>query len=320
MGKDRNCCNNAFDFFRTENLPNANNASDTRILEQDYPLLLRASKLRPRQLFYRGTLPPKDAVGIAMVGTRRPGRNAQELCKHLVESLKGTNAVVVSGLAQGIDSYCHQAALDAGIPTLAVIAQGLDARLPGSQAELARRIISEGGAVVTEYEGDFPSYKGTFPARNRIISGMSKATVLVQSKIKGGALITADYCLQEGKLLLAVPGDYDSEVASGPNMYLEQGKAKPIFAPESLWAVAGLSKKTDCHIISFEDIKKAGCNLSPEAKAFYNQFCGFRKNFSELQEESNFKTGNILAILTELEIAGLVQTRDNFQFYFNGNS
>lgn len=252
-----------------------------------------------------------------MVGTRRPSRNAQELCYKLVESLRGTKAVVISGLAQGIDSYCHQAALETGLRTVAVIAQGLEAPLTGERAEIARRIVSEGGAVVTEYPGDFPSYKGTFPARNRIISGMSQAVVLVQSKTQGGAMITADYCLQEKKLLLAVPGDFDSEVASGPNMLLDQGKAKPIFKPQSLWQVAGL-KRVDSPAQSIHQLEIFGCNLSQEASSLFHQFNGFRKTFSEIQNECNFKTGNILAILTELEIAGLVQTQDNYQFYFNG--
>ncbi|MCQ2088723.1 MAG: DNA-protecting protein DprA [Fibrobacter sp.] len=285
---------------------------------EEFPLGLKESILRPKRLFYRGTLPPVDAIGIAMVGTRRPSRSAKELCRRLVNSLQGTKAVVVSGLAQGIDSYCHEAALDAGIKTVAVIAQGLEAYIPGERAELARRIVCEGGAVVTEYQGDFPSYKGTFPARNRIISGMSRTVVLVQSKEKGGAMITTDYCLQEGKLLLAVPGEFDNEAASGPNLLLDQGKAKPIFKPESLRLAAGLPlEKVEAP--SLQQLAKFGCSLSPEAEELFHLFNGFRKTFSEIQEECNFKTGNILSILTELEIAGLVQTQDNLQFYFNGS-
>ena len=175
---------------------------------------------------------------------------------------------------------------------------------------------------MTEYEEDFPSFKGNFPARNRIISGLSRATVLVQSKAKGGALITADYCLQENKLLIAVPGDFDSEAAAGPNKYLDQGKAKPVFVPESLRVVAGLPKtQTETHenaAVSLKQIEAIGCNLSLEALALFKQFNGFKKTFQELQNECNLKSNNILAILTELELSGLVETRDNFQFYFNG--
>lgn len=289
-----------------------------KIGPEDFPLLLKESKLRPKQLYYRGELPPDDYIGVAMVGTRRPSSSARELCKRLVDSLQGTKAVVVSGLAQGIDSYCHEAALEAGVRTIAVIAQGLEAHIPGDRAELSRRIVQQGGAVVTEYAGDMPAYKGTFPARNRIISGLSRTTVLVQSKTKGGALITADYCIGEGKLLLAVPGNFDSEVASGPNLYLDQGKAKPVFVPESLRTAAGIPL-VKAPAPSLCDLERIGCNLTKEAKDVFMRFNGFKKTFSEIQTECNLLTGNILAILTELEIAGLVQTQDNYQFYFNGS-
>ena len=289
---------------------------------EHFPLSLRESRLAPPLLYYRGTLPASDCIGIAMVGTRRPTSSAQELCRRLVKSLQGTHAVIVSGLAQGIDSYCHEAAIEYGIPTIAVIAQGLNVPIPGDRATLARRIIEAGGCIMTEYEEDFPSFKGNFPARNRIISGLSRATVLVQSKTKGGALITADYCLQESKLLLAIPGNFDNENSAGPNQYLDQGKAKPVFVPESLRSVVGLPKvKTESEesaAISLNQIEAAGCNLSSDALTLFKQFNGFKKTFQELQNECNLKPTNILAILTELELSGLVETPDNFQFYFNG--
>ena len=141
---------------------------------ENYPLSLHASKYCPKHLFYKGTLPTKDKIGIAMVGTRRPSASAEELCRRLVSSLQNTNAVVISGLAQGIDSYCHRAALDAGVPTIAVLAQGLNAKIEGERATIAERILQSGGALLSEYEGDTPAYKGNFIARNRIISGQAR--------------------------------------------------------------------------------------------------------------------------------------------------
>lgn len=294
------------------------------IMQNEFPLALRESRFAPQRLYYRGALPTGDAIGIAMVGTRRPTSSAKELCRRLVKSLKGTRAVVVSGLAQGIDSYCHEAALEYGIPTIAVIAQGLGVAIPGERRELSRRIVESGGCIISEYEDDFPAFKGNFPARNRIISGLCRSTVLVQSKLKGGALITADFCLQEEKLLLAIPGDFDSEAAAGPNHYLDQGKAKPVFVPESLNSVAGIpkvqGKEGVIDAASLTQIAAAGCNLSTEALALFKQFNGFRKTFQELQSECNLMSSNILAILTELELSGLVQTQDNYQFYFNGTT
>lgn len=297
---------------------------------EEYPLLLGESIYKPKQLYAMGTLPPPvhaldsaDAhnashpVGIAMVGTRRPGSSAQELCRRLVGALCGTAAVVVSGLAQGIDSLCHEAALDAGIPTVAVLAQGLGTKIEGSRGELASRILECGGALISEFEPDMPAYKGNFPARNRIISGLSRATVIVQSKAKGGALITGEFCRKEGKPLYAIPGDFDSEVAGGTNDLLDRELARPVFRPESLAAVLGLPRRGGQSITGIES---AGCTLGKNAKALFAKVNGYRKTFPELQAESGFNIGELLAILTELEIAGLAHTEDNFMFHFNGSA
>jgi len=282
---------------------------------ENYPHTLRTSKYCPKQLFYKGTLPTADKIGIAMVGTRRPSANAEELCRRLVLSLKGTNAAVVSGLAQGIDSFCHRTALDAGIPTIAVLAQGLDAKIEGERSILARRILEAGGALISEYEGDTPAYKGNFIARNRIISGLSQSTLVVQSRKKGGALLTAQFCLDDGKQLFACPGNFDCELYSGTNALLDSGRAKPVFIPESLRSVAGIPLIEGANI---EDLNACGVELSSGAQKVFKRFNGFRKTFSELQQEFDFKAPELLAILTELEISGLVSSKDNFQFYFNG--
>ena len=284
---------------------------------EEYPLLLGESIYKPKQLYAMGSLPPPTSVGIAMVGTRRPGNSAQELCRRLVGALRGTVAVIVSGLAQGIDSLCHEAALEAGIPTVAVLAQGLGTKIEGSRGELARRILERGGAIVSEFEPDTPAYKGNFPARNRIISGLSRATVIVQSKAKGGALITAEFARKEGKPLYAIPGDFDSEVAGGTNDLLDRELARPVFRPESLVSLLGLPRRGGQSIAAVEN---SGCRLGSDARALFAKVNGYRKTFPELQAESGFNIAKLLAILTELEIAGLAHTEDNFLFHFNGSA
>ena len=292
--------------------------------KEQYPLILGESKYSPEKLYVAGTLPSpttssgdrsEQLTGIAMVGTRRPSNSARDLCKRLVHSLAGTRAVIVSGLAQGIDSLCHEAALDESLPTVAVLAQGLASRIEGSRRRLAERILEAGGAIVSQFEPDEPAYRGNFPTRNKLISGMSCATVIVQSKPSGGAMLTGDFCIKEGKPLFAVPGDFDNEVASGPNMLLDQGRARPVFRPESLRELLGFPKRGGQSIAALSAI---GCNLSNPARALFAKFNGFRKTFDELVSDSGFKTGELLAILTELEIAGLAHTEDNFLFHFNG--
>jgi DNA processing protein len=291
-----------------------------RIEQNGFPLSLAQSKFCPRQLYVAGNIPSTTEsgirlVGIALVGTRRPSDSAAELCRRLVFSLKGTNAVIVSGLAQGIDSLCHEAALDAGIPTIAVLAQGLATHVEGSRGELLERILDAGGALISQFEPDVPAYKGNFIARNKIISGLCQTTVVVQSKAKGGALLTADFCIEEQKTLLAVPGNFDSEVAAGPNAILDSGKAKPVFIPESLRKLAGIQEP---QVLSLQDLPATGCTLSEPARELFKQMRGFRKTIDDIERDSNLKTTELLAILTELEIAGLVSTQDNFQFYFDG--
>ena len=282
---------------------------------ENFPLLLRQSKYCPKRLFCKGTLPSADKIGIAMVGTRRPSASAEELCRRLVASLKYTNAIIISGLAQGIDCYSHRAALEAGIPTLAVLAQGLDAKIEGERASIAEHILESGGALLSEYEHDTPAYKGNFVARNRIISGLSQSTIVVQSRQKGGALITAQYCLDQGRPLFAIPGNFDCELYSGTNALLDSGQAKAVFVPESLPSVIGIPQLDGAKI---GELVQCGIKLSDGARTVFERFNGFRKTFSELQQEFQFKAPQLLAILTELEISGLVTSKDNFQFYFNG--
>ena len=306
---------------------------------EQYPLALRKSIYKPKVLYAMGTLPPPSPdipaagdggnlpatdgkrgnapAGIAMVGTRRPGPTAKSLCKRLVESLRGTRAVVVSGLAQGIDSFCHEAALEAGIPTVAVLAQGLCTRIEGTRGEIARRILDAGGALVSQFEPDEPAYRGNFLARNKIISGISAATLIVQSKAKGGALITGEFTRKESKALYAIPGDFDSEVASGPNALLDRGLAKPVFTPESLRSVLGFPKSEG---ISLQELSLAGTHLDKTTLDFFRRVNGFRKTFTELQSEFDFNISQLLTILTELEMAGLAHTDDNSVFQFDGVS
>lgn len=285
---------------------NAQN-SIAELSPSEFPEALSECPKRPRKLYMMGDFP--KGRYIAMVGTRRPSAGAEDLCRRLVRSLEGTGAVVVSGLAQGIDSFCHEAALDLGIPTIAVLGQGLQTRIPGARRDLAKRILYSGGALVTELEGNVPGLKGTYPARNRIIAALSECTVIVESRKQGGSLITAEFALEFKKKLIAIPGDFGRETAEGTNQLLRSGKALPIFDPSDLASVCGLLKAKERPAIDTT-------SLSPETKAFYDRYAGFGKTQQELLDETGLGAAGLLSILTELELAGIAYTEDGFRYRF----
>lgn len=284
------------------------------LFRNDFPESLQKSIHCPESLFIKGILPSKDRIGIALVGTRRPSASAPLLCDLLVKSLRGTNAIVVSGLAQGIDSLCHEAAIKYNIPTIAVLAQGLDTPIGGSREKLAHKILEHGGALISSFANGVPALKWQFPLRNGIITGLSKTTVIIESKIKGGALITADLCLKENKTLLAIPGDFNRETAAGTNALLRSGLAKPLFAPEDLGLYCGLSQKNN---LSKESLFKSEILLSEEAMTIIEKVGGYTYTIEEVQDFFPFKRPLLLSILTELEIAGLVYTNDGYRYHFS---
>lgn len=283
------------------------------ILAENFPDILKKSKFCPSKLYVKGMELSQDMVGVAMVGTRRPSPSAPLLCDLLVKSLMGTKAVVISGLAPGIDSFCHNAALKYKIPTIAVMGQGLETLISGSRGDLANQILKEGGSLISAFEDQVTAAKWTFPLRNKIIAGLAHATIVVESKIKGGALLTAEHVLKDNRLLLSVPGDFNRETAAGCNALLKTGKAKALFDPSDFALYAGLSTKNDEKNIEFS---KRHLNLSKEAQVLWKESSAFTFTLDELQEKFSFKAHLLLAILTELEIAGVVHSNDFIRYHF----
>lgn len=187
----------------------------------DYPPLLREIADPPLALFVQGRL-PLDAPMVAMVGTRRATAYGLRTARRLAEELAACGITVVSGLALGIDAAAHAGALDAG-RTVAVLGSGLDHLGPASNRPLARRILEAGGGLVSEYRPGTPPAAGQFPARNRIVSGMARAVVVVEAPERSGALITADLALEQGREVMAVPGAIDQPQSAGALELLSQG-------------------------------------------------------------------------------------------------
>lgn len=197
---------------------------------EEYPNCLRNIYAMPLVLYVKGDLSIiKDFPAIAMVGTRDLSIYGKEASQSLTTSLARAGVVIVSGLAVGIDTICHTAALKAGGKTIAVLGCGIDYNYPASNMEL-KRIISENGAVITEYPPGTPPIGRNFPFRNRIISGISLGVVVVEASEKSGSLITAGHALSQGRDVFAVPNSIFEPLSKGTHKLIKQG-AKIVTSP-----------------------------------------------------------------------------------------
>jgi DNA processing protein len=188
----------------------------------DYPAPLATLANPPHLLYLRGTLEPRDSRAVAIVGSRHCTAYGKRTAERLAADLARAGWTVVSGLARGIDGAAHRGALQAGGRTLAVLAGGLSRIYPPEHKELADQVAGAGG-LVTEAPMDLEPLPNTFPARNRIISGLSQAVVLVEAAAKSGALITAEHAAHQGRIVFAVPGPVDAEASAGTNALLREG-------------------------------------------------------------------------------------------------
>ena len=192
--------------------------------DPEYPALLRHLHDPPPVLFVRGALQPVDAAAVAVVGTRKPTPYGRDVAALLGRELARRGVTVVSGMARGIDAVAHEAALAAGGRTVAVLACGAEQSYPLQHTALAQRIAAS-GAVVSDYPVGAPPEPANFPPRNRIISGMSLGTVVVEADVRSGALITAEFAVEQGRDVFAAPGNIFSAGSRGTNRLLASGAA-----------------------------------------------------------------------------------------------
>jgi DNA processing protein len=182
---------------------------------------------KPKSLYFIGKLPENRLPTVAIVGTRRPTTYGQEVGYKLAFDLAKQGVVILSGLALGMDTIAHKAALDAGGVTIAVLAGGLDAIHPPSNRDLAIRILQAGGALISEYPpGEIP-FPANFIARNRLVTGISDGLLVVEASAKSGTMHTANFALEQGKPVMAVPGNITSPMSEGCNNLIHAG-ATPV--------------------------------------------------------------------------------------------
>lgn len=210
-----------------------------RVIDTEYPRLLREIPAPPPLIYVRGALLPDDDLAVGVVGTRNISAYGRQVTERLAGDLAAQHVTIVSGLARGVDTHAHTAALEVGGRTIAVLGCGPDLVYPPENARLAARIVEQ-GAIVTEFPPGTQPEAGNFPARNRIISGLSLAVLVTEAPEASGALITARFAAEQGRDIFAVPGAITSRGSVGTNRLIQDG-AKLILSAEDALTELNLS-------------------------------------------------------------------------------
>lgn len=271
--------------------------------DDDYPASLYNLYSPPLVLYVWGKLPERE--GVAVVGSRKATPYGRQAVETFVPILVSAGVPVVSGLARGIDTLAHITTLRYGGHTVGVLGCGLDRIYPRENNVVARRIVEMGGAVITEYPEGTPPYAANFPARNRIISGLTRACVVIEGDVRSGSLITAGHALEQGKEVLAVPGSIFSQQSRGPNYLISQG-ATPLIGPDVLCEVLGIRTET----AASSDMEE----LSDEARSLLSALKSEPCNVDELALLTGLPVAVITATLTELEVGGRVERLPGGQY------
>jgi len=269
--------------------------------DEKYPYMLKNISDPPMVLYYKGDLDSCNLEKtLGVVGSRRASTNAKDVLTKILTELRGTDVCVVSGLASGIDTTAHHAALANNLKTIGVIASGFDFIYPTANKELYKRIEDGCGAIVTEYFPTFQPLQFRFPQRNRIVSGLSYGTLVAEAALRSGALITANLCLEQGRELMCIPGLVSNPNTEGIYKLLKQGASMVTCASDILealkWEIVP-AKQLEMNFSQFsEDEKKVLTSIEIEPKGF-----------DKISSETGVNFNDLLVCLTTLELNGAIK-------------
>ena len=282
------------------------NTRITTIFDDDYPENLKMIFDAPVFLFYKGNLSELDRFSISVVGTRIPSEYGKIVCTNLVEGISELGIPIISGMANGIDAIAHMTALKSKNLTYAVLGSGVDMPYPPENEKLYHSIC-ENGAVISELDfGAIPD-RVNFPRRNRIICGISLGTLVVESALKGGSLITAQLALDQNKEVFAVPGYINSRNSSGTNELIKKGHAKMVTNVEDIvceleYKLAPLIRKP-----REEKNQELVKTLNVTEQKIYSNLAYEPMNIDMINEQTGLPVSDCLVNLLSLELKGLVR-------------
>jgi len=267
--------------------------------DEAYPQRLKEIDQPPPVLYVRGEYLPDDLFAVAIVGTRRVTPYGRQITEELASFLAANGLTVVSGLARGVDAIAHQAALKAGGRTMAVLGSGVDRIYPPEHRGLAEQML-ERGAIISDYAPGTPPEASNFPPRNRIISGLSLAVVVVEAGETSGALITAEFAAEQGREVFAVPGSILAPQSKGTNKLIQQG-ALPLLSVNDLMQALDITRVGE---------QKAARKIMPadavEAKLM-TVLTNEPKQIDEIRNQADLPIEKVSAALVLMELKGLVR-------------
>jgi len=280
------------------------------LADKDYPKMLQEIPDPPGLLYVRGKILPKDEIALAVVGSRKFSPYGKKVTDELVWSLAKTKITIISGLALGIDAFAHQAALEAGGRTIAVLACGLDQIYPINNIRLADKILASEGAIISEFPLGMPALNYNFPIRNRIIAGLSLGTVVIEAAENSGSLLTAAAAIDYNREVFAVPGEIFSETSYGTNKLIRMG-AKLITSYQDILDELQITQK--------EKISQAR-EIVPDTadEEILLKLLKEPQIIDEIVRKSKMTPAQVNSVLIGLEIKGKINNLGGTRYVING--
>ncbi|MBC8042566.1 MAG: DNA-protecting protein DprA [Rhizobacter sp.] len=275
-------------------------ASLITLWDENYPAMLREIYDPPAYFFMRGSLTAEDEQGLAIVGTRYPTEYGKNAAKRLVEELAPHGFTIVSGLAYGIDSVAHTAAIQNRTRTIAVLGSGTDIIYTDPKGILYPKIIEQGAIISEEWMGAAPVAEN-FPKRNRIISALSQGTVIIESDLKGGAMITAKYAMEQNREVFAVPGSIFSKKSRGTNALIRDSGAKLVMSAEDILNELRPKLRFPSGSTATK-VERALPEMTDDESKLYSFLQDEPVHIDELALQSGLDISDVLVLLFELEM------------------
>lgn len=273
--------------------------------DPEFPEQLKNIPSPPKKIYIEGNFLSSDKISIAIVGTRKPSHYGKEIARRLSYDLAKLGVTIISGLAVGVDSEAHLGALDAGGRTIAVLGSGLDIIYPGENEGLFKRITANCAAVSELDYGTAPA-NWTFPRRNRIISGLSLGTIVVEGDYKSGAMITAKFALDQGREVFAIPGCIDSQNSRGPHWLIKQGAKLVENIDDILEEIYGISQY-ELFKKEKKDENKNEIPMSDDELSLYSEFSCFPIHIDELLVKTKMEYSKTISVISTMEMKGIIE-------------